>query len=105
LADVVGIINDGRISKTGSPALLKAGVGKESINTQGKIAGSQTAPLFQSSKVTLQQVFTTKPARIFTRNRMKKSGPVNSKTVFGRYKKDFAREKRDTAVKTWNKLY
>ena len=32
LADVVAIINDGRISKTGSPAVLKAGVGKESIN-------------------------------------------------------------------------
>jgi ABC-2 type transport system ATP-binding protein len=32
LADIVAIINDGRIAKTGSPALLKAGVGKESIN-------------------------------------------------------------------------
>lgn len=32
LADIVAIINDGRIVKTGSPALLKAGVGKESIN-------------------------------------------------------------------------
>lgn len=32
LADIVSIINDGRISKTGSPTLLKAGVGKESIN-------------------------------------------------------------------------
>jgi ABC-2 type transport system ATP-binding protein len=32
LADIVAIINDGRISKTGSPAMLKADVGKESIN-------------------------------------------------------------------------
>jgi ABC-2 type transport system ATP-binding protein len=32
LADMVSIINDGRISITGSPAMLKAGVGKESIN-------------------------------------------------------------------------
>ncbi len=32
LADMVAIINGGQISKTGSPALLKAGVGKESIN-------------------------------------------------------------------------
>lgn len=32
LADVVAIINNGRISKTGSPAVLKASVGKESIN-------------------------------------------------------------------------
>jgi ABC-2 type transport system ATP-binding protein len=32
LADIVAIITDGRISKTGSPAMLKADVGKESIN-------------------------------------------------------------------------
>jgi ABC-2 type transport system ATP-binding protein len=32
LADVVAIINNGQIVKSGSPAVLKAGVGKESIN-------------------------------------------------------------------------
>jgi ABC-2 type transport system ATP-binding protein len=45
LADVVAIIDKGRIATTGSPAVLKAGVGQESINVS--FGDRQTAELAQ----------------------------------------------------------